>query len=454
MVAVSPEVEAAAPGNDTIPRLIKRNTVFLAIGQAVVGSTFQLSPVVGGLVILRMTGSLPLVGLTVGLSGLTRIIVSYPVGKLADTVGRRAAILLGNILIAIGAVLSFYSVVGNLLWLLLAGLVLLGFGQGAIHQMRMAAADMFPLSRKAEGVSYIMTGSAIGALGGPLIVASSTAFAAGSGLDPYATPWLFPPLLAAVSGLLVLFTRPDPLRVAQNLGKYYPGASSPASASRADSEMEGIGRFLHFYPVLVAVLVTSLTWGNMAMMMALVSVVLQHHGFDLTSISVSVAIHILGMYALSIPLGRSADRWGRRRILMAGSAISGLGALTTALFGVYWIITLGIFLVGLGWSAAVVTSTALVGDVSPPGTRGRILGIVEIGAGVSSLILPTVGGFIAGVWGYLALGLLGLLLSIPTVVAAGLLRESSPAVYGHTLTVLRPPSLRLLEKRHPGSAPG
>ena len=49
-------------------------------------------------------------------------------------------------------------------------MLLFGLGLGAGQQLRLAAADLFPPSRRGEGLGYVLTGALIGALGGPLLV--------------------------------------------------------------------------------------------------------------------------------------------------------------------------------------------------------------------------------------------------------------------------------------------
>lgn len=338
----------------------------------------------------------------------------------------------------------YFSVLNSNFLFFILGLILVTMGQGAIHQMRIAAADMYPPKRKAEGISYIMSGSAIGALGGPIIVAYATTYSKSTNLDPYATPWLFMPAMAIVSAVLVFLARPDPRDIARNLGAYYPGITvGPSEENRGNLGVkESVRPYFTYYPIVVALVVTSLAWGNMNMMMSMVSVVLNHHGFDLPAISVSVATHILGMYALSIPLGRLADRWGRKRVLILGSVLSGVGAFMTPLFETYELITIGIFLVGVGWSAAIVASTAVVGDVAPPLIRGRVLGIVELTSGILSVSLPVAGGYITSLYGFYALGVMGLAASIPTALVAALLKERTPAVYDHKMPALAAPAIQ------------
>ncbi len=196
---------------------------------------------------------------------------------------------------------SIYSVLVSDFGLFITGLATPGLGQGAIQQMRIAAADMYPDQRKAEGVSYILMANTVGAMGGPILVASTSNYAEAVGMDPYSMPWLFTPVLAMISAVLIVLIRPDPREIAHNLGHYYSGLSSKSPSVGLEVTGGRILRLFSYYSIFVTLLVVSLAWANMSMMMSLVSVVLHNHGFPLASISISVAIHILGMFALSVP---------------------------------------------------------------------------------------------------------------------------------------------------------
>ena len=89
-----------------IPPLIKRNTVLFALSQSFVGAGTQLAYGIGPLMVIAVTGSASLAGLTVGLFGISRFLVSYPVGKITDTYGRKPGILFGQGLAMIGSFVS------------------------------------------------------------------------------------------------------------------------------------------------------------------------------------------------------------------------------------------------------------------------------------------------------------------------------------------------------------
>jgi len=71
-----------------IPPLIKRNTVLFALSQSFVGAGTQLAYGIGPLMVIAVTGSASLAGLTVGLFGISRFLVSYMAASSASCSGR------------------------------------------------------------------------------------------------------------------------------------------------------------------------------------------------------------------------------------------------------------------------------------------------------------------------------------------------------------------------------
>lgn len=112
-----------------------------------------------------------------------------------------------------------------------------------------------------------------------------------------------------------------------------------------------------------------------------------------------------------------------------GSVVLAFSGLVTPLMKDYWAITGGLFLVGVGWSAVNVGSTAMLGDSVPPTSMGQIMGINQLVGGALGLFIPTLGGTIAEGYGFPAVGVASLVLSIPILLMAFRLSESTPGVY-------------------------
>jgi len=93
-----------------IPRLVKRNTILLALSQALVGAGMQMVPVLGPLLAIELLGSATMAGASVSIVGVSRLVVAYPIGKIMDVYGRRAGLVLGLFIGIIGALVTGFSV--------------------------------------------------------------------------------------------------------------------------------------------------------------------------------------------------------------------------------------------------------------------------------------------------------------------------------------------------------
>lgn len=422
---------SAAPRHQPVPPLIKRNTVLLALTQAFVGMGNQTTPTLTPIVVVRMLDSAAWAGLGSSILGVSRLLIAYPVGYLTDHYGRRAGLMLGLVLTLIGSLVNGTAVLLGSFPLLVVGLLVFGLGLGAGMQLRLAAADMFLPSRRGEGLGYVLTGSLVGAIAAPLMIAASDLLGAVMARDPLAVVWFVLPVVIVPGMVLVVLIRPDPKQIAQNLGDYYPGyVPSVVEAAAAPAE-GGPREWLRHYP-LVTAFVNSLTaQGVMSMMMAMTSLALSHHGHPLTLISVSVSLHVMGMFGFSLPLGRLSDRFGRRAVMLAGNAVLVLGSILVPTSSDYWMVTMGTFLVGLGWSCVNVASSALITEVVPPSERGRAIGVSDTFSQAATIVLPLSGGPLVELAGLPILAFVALALLAAPVVLLTRLQEPTPGHYGH-----------------------
>lgn len=407
-----------------IPPLIRRNTFLLATTQALVGVGTQMVPTLGALMVMRLLGNAALAGLATSMLNTSRFLVSYPTGWVADVYGRRAAMLMGLSLSLIGALTIGLSMILASFPIFILGMLAFGLGVGAQQQLRLAAADLYPPARRAEGLGYVLTGSLMGALFGPVLISAAQGAAPMLGIDALALTWLLVPLVVIPSMGLVLLIRPDPREIARNLQAYFPHAESHAARPLGAPSETGIRAWLANYPMRTVFVSTLAAQGVMTMMMAMTPLALSHHGHELPMISFAVALHIVGMFGFSIPLGHLADRLGRRPVLQLGVVINMIGSVMVVVTDEYWLITLGIVLVGVGWSCSNVAGSALIADLTHPGERGRALGTNDALSGVGSIGLPLLGGPLVEVAGLPALALIAaIVLAVPMVM---LMRMSEP----------------------------
>ena len=407
-------ISAAAPIAFRVPTVIKRNLALFALSQSFTGAGMSFTYGFGPLMVLALTGSAELSGITVALVGFSRFLVAYPVGKITDAYGRKPGIIFGLALALVGALIVGVAMSLHNFTLFLAGILVFGMGMNASQQLRVAATDMFPPQHRAQALGYLALGSLSGLIVSPLLISLSQAISAWFGQDPLGLAWYMLPVLIVPGIVLISFVRPDPREIGQNLHLYYPGYVAPERptgrvAFRAMS-------LLQKPAIRLAVVSNCAANGNMTIVMVLTSLALSECGTSLTGIAIAQMCHSAGMFAFTVPLGRLTDRYGRDAVMFPGVAIALAGAGLVAYTGTYGLVTLGAFLVGIGWAGANVAATALIADHYPTAERGRALGVNDTcAAGISVLVAILTGWLIK--WGGLgAAGLTAILLTAPPLL--------------------------------------
>lgn len=120
--------------------------------------------------------------------------------------------------------------------------------------------------------------------------------------------------------------------------------------------------------------------------------------------------------------GKLSDQFGRRPLILMGISLFTLGALLSGLAQDMTQLILFRAIQGLGASAMMPVSFAVVADIYPPHERGKSQGIIGAAFGIASFIGPLVGGWITDHtswrWAFLVnvpVGLLALALSRSTL---------------------------------------
>jgi MFS family permease len=375
-----------------VPSLIKRNMLLFALSQSFVGAAVQLAYGVGPLMVVALTGSASLAGLTVAMFGVSRFLVSYPVGQITDRYGRKPGIQLGLILALIGTVVVGIAMLFHHVALLIVGITVFGMGFNAAQQLRVAATDMYPPRMRGRALGYVATGALLGIAFSPLLMALSESIASRLGVEAIALPWLMNPTMILLGMVLVTFVKPDPKEIGMNLQRYYPDYVPPPRLPREQQAPFSIWTVLGNRRMRLAVISNCAGQANMSIVMVLTSLVLSHHGYSLTAIMFSHMFHSAGMFAFTIPLGWLADKFGREQVMYPGVAVTLVGAILVTFMGDYASVTFGTFLVGLGWSAANVASTALIADHAETAQRGRAIGVSDSGAGAMTVLAAVVTG--------------------------------------------------------------
>lgn len=358
-----PDGRAVDPFGGARLAAIRRRTVWvLSLGQVLGGVAFGATVSLGALLAADLSGDESLSGLAAAAVTLGAAAFAIPLAALARRRGRRPALTTGLGMALLGVILVVVATGLRSFPLLLAGIVLIGAGQAANLQSRFAAADLATDASRGRDISVVVWATTIGAVLGPNLIGPGELLGDALGMPRLTGPYLFTvvaQLLAVV--LFLAFLRPDPLVVAGRIAATPRGAERTA-APRADRPVAA--RY--------AILAIAGSHGVMVAIMAMTPVHLTHQGASLSIVGLTISLHIAGMYALSPLFGLLADRWGRVRTILLGQAllaaslvVSGFGQASGAA------VTVGLVLLGLGWSAATVAGAALLVESSGAAQRTR-----------------------------------------------------------------------------------
>jgi MFS family permease len=414
-----------------VPISIQRNTLRLAVAQCVGWVMTQTLATLGGIIASDMTSDRRWAGIPATLSILASAFTGPYAGRMMDRLGRKPVLLAGQVALGLGSLLVAASIGYGIFAGYLAGIAVLGVGAGATALARSAAADMYPPSRRAQGISLVAMGGAVGAILGPFLLAGITSWSKGVGADPNVTSWLVIPPLATIAFFALLTIRPDPRDVASNLADYYPleAALGTKDEGRKTKSVRTLSTILKQYPVIVAIATTALVQAGMVMLMVTVAVSMKDHGHSIEVVSGVMAVHFFGMLGLALLIGRVADRLGRRLVIIMGALIFIAGAVSAPIFEHPLYNGASLFLVGLGWSLCYVAGNAILADMTGPMERGRTLGANDLLVGLTGAAASLVGGLLISGAGFLTVGAVGLALGLVPLLLALRLREPQPGEY-------------------------
>ena len=125
--------------------------------------------------------------------------------------------MLGYLVAVVGALVATLAIGGRSLPLFMVGILLVGFGNSANLLSRYAAADLYPVARRASAIGLVVWGATFGAVLGPNLVGWAGEVSEGIGLPALAGAYLLPIVFVGGAALLSFVTlRPDPYELADS----------------------------------------------------------------------------------------------------------------------------------------------------------------------------------------------------------------------------------------------
>ncbi len=400
-------------------RAVRRNTILLAAAQGLIQVAFPVMLVVGSVAAVDLTGRDSAAGILVAVYFVAAAAGAFGIGRAMDRLGRRPGLVGAYLFVGAAGVGGALAVRWEPHPVLLACTVLFGLGSGGANLARAAVADMYPAEGRGRAVGYLLAAGTVGAVGSPLLIAFLQRLAEHRlRMDPHVLPWVLVLVGAAGAMACVLAVRPDP----RDLAVAAPEVVRPDGAP--DRRPQDLFRLSAFRTAVVAAAV-----GQMAMVavMGVTPVALHHHGDSSAAISGVISLHIAGMFAFSPLIGAALDRWGRHPGLLLGAAMSGVGALVASTAADAWLVGVGLFAIGLGWSATYLGATAVISDIMAPSERGGALGFTDLLISASSAGAGLAAGFVFEGAGFRVLGIAVAVLVAPVLLTLLRLRDAAPA---------------------------
>ena len=401
-----------------VAQVQRRTLRLLFITQIISGIGVAVGASVGALLAADIAG--------VGMSGLAQsaavigtALFAVPATAIVNHRGRRPSLALLYLVAAAGAIIVLLAATRGSIPLLFPGFFLFGAATAANFQARYAAVDLAPPALRGRHLSLIVWATTLGAVVGPSLAPVAGTSVAEYGIPTLAGPYFFSALLFTVAiVLLLVFLRPDPAVVARaDLGR--------SAATTKDAPRPGMRvalRFVMSHPA-ARLGVSAMAIGNLVMIgvMAMTPVHIKGAGHDaprtLGIVGLVLSFHIAGMYAFSPVFGWLTDRVGRRSVifsgialLLAACALSGTAGHDTTRLAA------GLMVLGLGWSATMVSGSTLLSESISVELRASAQGISDLVMGLAGASAGAVSGLIVAAWGYPMLTLLAALMTAPLIV--------------------------------------
>ncbi|MEO0023717.1 MAG: hypothetical protein RL196_158 [Actinomycetota bacterium] len=380
--------------NIDVAALQKRVLRTLMTGQVLsgfgVGATFSA----GAMLAEMISGSAAWSGAASTFSTLGAALWAIPLSRLAVAKGRRVALATGGALAVLGASTIILSAVLNVFLILIVGLVFIGAASAISLQARFSATDLPSLRSPGRDLSLVVWATTLGAVVGPNLIAPGDELGMMLGLPHLSGPFLIT-VFAQLAGATAFWIglRPDPLLTARALDPNRSGVRPKGSIKSALAILRANKTASY------AVATISLSHMVMVAVMSMTPVHMKDMGFSLVIVGLTISIHVAGMWAFSPIFGWLSDKLGKVTTIVTAQVIYVI-SLAYCAFGSLdrLSLSIGLLLLGLGWSAATVAGSALLSTSITGEEKAHVQGLSDslmslsgaVGGAVAGLVLATV----------------------------------------------------------------
>ncbi len=355
------------------------STVMVMAGQGVISPVLPLYASAFGV-------STVMVGATVTAFGLARLVTNIPAGLFADRRGRRALLVGGPIILALGMTGSGLA---ESIWVLLVFRFVAGFGSGLyMTGAQIYLLDIAPENERGRFIATNQAALLIGVGAGPAI---GGVLAARLGL---AAPFLVVAAAGAATAVYSFLALPEtrtPSSTAEKTENPGPSTQSPAGQPQSRRALFLSAPFLAI--AFVSFSVFSIRAG---VRQTLVPLQLDAE-FGLGVDDVGFLFTALGAIGLVLiwPAGWAADHFRPATVIVPTGLLVGLGMLVVAgATSIEWFIA-GLVASAIGSSVTGPAPAAFVAGLAPQGEHGSAMGMYRTAGDLGVVISPVLGGWLA-----------------------------------------------------------
>ena len=384
-------------------------------GQVVASAALASAVTVGAYVVQGILGQdTPWGGIATATVTTGSAFMSQLLARIMSKSGRRVGLQTGYSLAIVGGLIAGLGVQRSSLTIFLLGLFLYGNGQASNLLARYAATDLALPQERAQAMSKILFASTFGAVLGPvLVVPAQWAGQEWFGWQKYTGPWVFAAIFF-IGALVNIYVRlrPDPLELSGGLRSQ---AAVGVTTPRLTEALRIICSTRSGRVALMAMVVSQVT---MVAVMTMTPVHLKAHGHESIS-SYVISLHIAGMYAFSPLVGRFSDARGRLPTILVGGILFVFATILAAIAGEAAVVLFpALWLLGIGWSFALIGGSSLLVDSVPTESRVTVQGSADVMMSLCGGIAGFSSGFIRKAIGFHMLSSIAMLLAGALIAVA------------------------------------
>ncbi|MFM2600817.1 MFS transporter [Vibrio fortis] len=318
---------------------MNRNVWILSLCQALLMTGNILLISVIGLIGKQIAPSQSMITLPVALQFLGLMAATIPASLISGKLGRKRGFSIGNIVGISGASLATFALSSHNFYLFCFATFLLGIGIGFGTLYRFAAIEVCSEDARHRAISISMAGGVLAAVLGPNLAVMS---------QQWSQDGLYIGAFASLIGLNVLA-----LLILQTV--QFPKFSLTTQHVKPDP----VRTMIKAPNFVGAVFAAMVAYAVMNILMTATPLAMIGCGFDFTKAAGVIEWHVLGMFVPAFFTGGLIEKFGAKRMILAGAVLFLLCIAINIHGESIWHFRSALVLLGVGWNFMFIAATGL-----------------------------------------------------------------------------------------------